>query len=121
MQTYIVRPYFGHDCNSWDGFNNGHYLDDITVSADSPEDAIEQAMKQFIHDPIASEIIDKPKAEIDGHFGESTIYWEYCYTDGEGNEITEAEFQDLNEDAEVGGYLYQYIDFNNVEEINTNE
>lgn len=111
MRTYTVRPYFGHDCNSDSGFNNGYYLDDITVVAASEEDAIGRAMQAYITDhPLTTD------QEVDGHFGDGTIYWITCYNDGNGNEISEQAYNDLMDtDPDEGGYLYQYIDFNNVE------
>lgn len=92
VTTYIVRPYYGYDCNSWDGFNNGNYLDDIEVVAEDSAEAITKAIEFYIKE------FGWPKgAEIDGWFGEGTIYWVTDVVDSEN-------------------YLYRYIDFNNIED-----
>lgn len=113
MPKFIVRPYFGHDCDSESGFNNGHYLNGIEVDADTEESAIENVLDGFIRNNIAT----GTKYEVHGTFGDNTLYWETCYNDGKGNEITEDEYSTLNENDSTGGYCYQYIDFNDVSEV----
>ena len=95
MNTYIIRPYFGHDCNSVDGFNDGRYLDEIEVLADSEYDAIEQCIaKQKESLPKETEIFD--------FFGDfDTVAWITDYSD-------EADEEGNRE------YLYKYIDFGDV-------
>ena len=39
MNTYIIRPYYGHDCDSTMGFNNGNYITEITVKAEDEDQA----------------------------------------------------------------------------------
>jgi hypothetical protein len=112
MNTYTVRPYFGHDCNSWDGFNNGYYLEEMTVKADSEQDAIDKAMHLAIERGLA------PMEACADTLGDATLYWETCYSDGEGNEVSKEQWLELNEDdSEVGGYLYQYLDFSDVQQV----
>lgn len=108
MPKYIVRPYYGYDCNSWNGFNNGYYLDEIEVIAENEEAASEQAMSDFIKKN--SKIAVKDDNSLD-HLGDYTKAWITSYSNGEG-EITRTEYEELTEnDSDLGGYCYQYIDF----------
>lgn len=106
MKQYTIRPYFGHDCNSWDGFNNGHYLDEIEVNASNEYEAIELAMSQF-----EKENANVSKWEKNGFFGENTFYIEFSHTEGNGNDI------DPNDIDDNSCYLYQYISFECIEEV----
>lgn len=37
----LIRRYYGHDCNSVDGFNNGYYFDDeFRISKDPLKDCL---------------------------------------------------------------------------------
>lgn len=114
MPNYIVRPYFGHDCNSWDGFNNGHYLDAIQVTADSPEEASCLAEDLFrAENPrlVLRESEDSSDLFHDG------LDWVNAYVDSDGNYITYEQWMELNDgDAEVGGYTYQFVNFYDVTE-----
>lgn len=109
MNTYIVRPYYGYDCNSRDGFNNGHYLDELYIDAESEEDAIDKAMTAFKLEDRGILVTDDPE-----DLGDTCLAWITCYVDDDGNDVPKTEWENLNESAEVGGYLYQYIDFGDV-------
>lgn len=95
MNTYIIRPYYGHDCSSVDGFNNGCYLDEIEVEAASEDDAIEQCIfKQMESLPKDTEYLD--------HIGDfDTVAWitDYC---------------EVVADDDNREYLYKYLDFSDV-------
>lgn len=110
MATYIVRPYFGHDCDSEQGFNNGYYLPEIRVDALTEEDAIDKAMEQYIAEMEGTRR-DVSAWERDGESGDWTLYREFdhVYLDQDGNECDSDA-----PDAEVY-YLYQYIDFSAAE------
>lgn len=103
MKKYIVRPYFGSDCDSENGFNNGYYLDDIEVMANNETTAIEKAMSQY----IKNNDIDLEKVEINGYFGDNTIYHEYAHKE--------------NTETNESSYLYQYVDFNEIVEGYSND
>lgn len=112
MQAYIVRPYFGHDCDSENGFNDGYYLPAIVVQAEDADDAVTQAMTQYVADHSIGE------AEVGGWFGKSAIYAEFdhTWTGPDGTEyVNESEIPedpDTGDPIEcVGNYRYQYIDF----------
>lgn len=114
-KAYVVRPYFGHDCNSFDGFNNGNYLDPIEVRADSPEQATVRAMALYRNADADRRCYFRSIDNI-YEFGDSSFYFEGPYFDDNSNEISFDQFCDLNENGDDrGGYLYQYIDFGDVE------
>jgi hypothetical protein len=94
VRHYTIRPYFGFDCDSVNGFNNGHYLDEIVVEASSEEEAITLAMDKYIE----INKLDMSRIEQDGWFGEGTLYSE------------ERDAEDSEE------YTYQYVCFNSVKE-----
>jgi hypothetical protein len=95
MNTYIIRPYYAYDCNSVEGFNNGCYLDEIEVEADSEDYAIELCIqKQKTALPKNTEYLDNIMDDVG-------VVWvtKYCEEeDEEGNRE----------------YLYKYIDFGDV-------
>ena len=109
-KKYKVTPYFGRDCNSHDGFNNGLWIAYYTVEADSPEDASTKAMAKYIeeHPDVAEHFKD------DSHMGDWVLYSEFGHNDGEGNEIKP---EDFDGDNDSHGYLYQYIDFGQSVEV----
>lgn len=106
---FIVRPYYRYDCDSESGFNNGHYLDPMEVEAESEDDAAETALLKFKRENTQVAVWYNDDA-VDG-LGDFTIAWIVAYNDGDGNEISRAEFESLNENDEIGGYSYRYIDF----------
>ncbi len=104
---YIIRPYYGHDCDSTSGFNNGHYLDEIEIDARDEGDAIERAIEIFL-----SENTSAGNMSRDSYMGGDHLYLEYAYSDSDGSDITRERYIELNESGDdVGGYLYQYISF----------
>lgn len=109
MKTYQVRPYFGHDCDSVSGWNNGYYLDEIYVKADSPEEASEKAMEEYCKE------YNIPLDKDDNEMGDFMISNIKSYSDPDGNEITKEEFEEAYENDpdrhEDYGYTYEYIDF----------
>lgn len=109
MKTYIIHPYFGYDCDSNQGFNNGRYLHEIEVQAEDEQAAIDVAMDLFV--------VGNPEFsgwERDGWFGENTLYFEGPTTDENGNEVDTAD-PDFEFDERKHGYMYQYVDFSDCE------
>ena len=101
MQIYIIRPYYGYDCNSVDGFNNGCYLDEIEVTANSEDDAIEQCIT------LQKESLPKETEYLD--FGDfNTVSWVTDYCDGATDDTN------IDDDDDNCEYLYKYIDFGDV-------
>lgn len=111
MNTYIIRPYYGYDCNSEMGFNNGNYLDSIEIMAWNEQEAIEKAIAWYVENTYPDGL---PECiQRDSFFGDNTLYEEFSYNDKDGKEISQAEYQALDE-SEQGGYLYKYIDFTDI-------
>ncbi len=110
MAIYIVRPYYGHDCDSEMGFNNGAYLDPIEVEADDEDTAAAKAMDNYIAETYPNGVPDD--VELDGHTGDWTIYRAHSYVDNAGADITAEQYNDLDDDKRDGaGYLYEFLDF----------
>ncbi len=105
-KQFIVRPYYGHDCNSQDGFNNGYYLDEIEVQAENEYEAIEIAQREFCKE---NEINFDSLNSIPADRGA----WHFDYM---GEEYLYREFDHQGEDDDQT-YLYQYIDFTDVTEV----
>lgn len=113
MKKYTIRPYYGYDCNSDSGFNNGTYLDTFIVEAESESEAACIAAERYYAEEFTerSDVPERCKAEVNGHWGDGTIYYEFDHIWYVGDE----EFHEEPEcDAECT-YLYKYIDFNDVE------
>ena len=97
------RLYYGHDCNSVDGFNDGYYIDEDTHT-DTIEEACNRA-KIELKKRYGSHINIE---EQDG--GESSSFQLITgYYDNDGNDLTKEAFTELNENEEAGSYLYVYI------------
>jgi len=115
--TYSVRPYFGHDCNSYDGFNNGYYLEPIEVVAKDEDQAVVRAMAVYRRTIGNYELLKEKKSHDTDFFNngdQSGFYVETCFSDDDGNELTEEEWLSQNENDEVGSYSYQYVSFDEV-------
>ena len=115
MNKYLVRPYYGHDCNSWDGFNNGCFIDEIEVTAPDEETAKDLALDQYLSDQtdVDRSLIEKNPS----HMGDNTLYTETIHVDADGNGISKDDY-----DHDKGhGFLYQYIDFNEVRESDNDQ
>ena len=108
LELYTIRPYFGHDCDSHNGFNNGYYLDTIYVFAESPEDAEFKAMNKFKTDPkiLATWNIDTAKVEED-----RILQWEGPFFIDDREVSADDCYDAMSNDDETAGYLYQYVSF----------
>lgn len=115
LKNYVVRPYFAHDCSSWDGFNNGYHLDGIKVEAINEIEACEKALIEYCNE------FNIDTAKNDLGFDDFFISNIKTYCGPQGEEITEKEYMEAIdsdlENSEDYGYLYEYIDFNRVEII----
>jgi hypothetical protein len=93
------RLYYGFDCDSVNGFNNGYYLDDI--KAKSLGHAYMVARKKLEElSGLNPELFE----EIENGFEVVTGYY-----DDAGNEILEDQFHALNENEESGSWRYVYV------------
>lgn len=91
------RLYYGHDCNSVDGFNNGHYLslDSDILTEEEGYDRCKQFLISMHGDSADIE-------EIEGGFEVITGYY-----DADGNSITSDAF--LEDSDDNFSYSYEYV------------
>lgn len=115
MKTYIIRPYFGYDCSSEAGFNNGNYLEEMEVEAEDEDSAVATAMARYLEEQSTR----PANLEVDSHFGDGTLYWEHSHTwtAENGAEYSSEDEVPIDPDTEQPAecevsYLYKYIDFN---------
>jgi len=108
MNTYLVRPYYGFDCDSENGFNDGYYFAPVSVQA---KDEIHAALKAralwLKENPIKNA---KKVIEDSNTFGlDIGLYWEFehSWRDDEGNEYDK---EPSDKECDIF-YLYKYIDF----------
>lgn len=114
MNTYTIRPYFGYDCNSDQGFNDGRYLDEIEVEAESEDAAIDVAIRMFkAADPTWGTGYDNSQFQDDVLYRE----FDHMWRDSDGNEIPETGTDD-NCYRECF-FRYQYISFDEVSHVRT--
>ena len=97
-----IRRYYGHDCDSVHGFNNGYYIDDEFTevsSIDRAFDACESVIKERYNlEGLSLREIDRGYELITGYY------------DTDGNELTEQQFTELDDDDEAF-YNYVYVTF----------
>ena len=98
MKTYTFRPYFGHDCDSEMGFNNGYYLDEISVQAPNEATAIEQVITLLRADAFS-------KFETNTSIGDLYLEFGHIWRKDEEELTTEPEDSDEYECS----YLYQFV------------
>lgn len=105
-----IRHYYGHDADSVNGFNDGYYIDSgrgIDV-ADHAE-----ALRTCLAALHARRDINPAELTED----ENGYTLNTCYSDENGNEITRAEYDALNEENDdVGGYRYVFLNYEIIEE-----
>ncbi len=105
-----IRRYFGHDCDSINGFNNGYYIDD------EPIQCADYAEAERLCIEAAKEYIGEGPYENDNNTEMPIIQVTTGYYDDQGNEVTAERFSELNENEECGSYRYQYISAEKTEE-----
>jgi hypothetical protein len=103
MHTYTFRPYFAYDCDSQMGFNNGHYLDEVTVTARDEGDARGKVM-ELLAETFDFTTIDRDETEALDVDAAWTFDHVWRTESGE-------EFQTEPADVEAECfYLYKYLD-----------
>lgn len=93
-----IRRYYGHDCDSINGFNNGYYLDSTPIEVENIDQAYELCRQSLLELWGGS----SPLEEFDQGFQLITVY-----SDREGNEINP---EDYDSDLEHS-YLYVFVNF----------
>jgi hypothetical protein len=102
-----IRRYYGFDCDSVMGFNNGSYVDDEFIEVASHEEAMQlclEALKECWN-------IDKASLEEQDNGYEFTT----GYYDNDGNDISREEFLERNENEEYGSWRYVYVTYESEE------
>lgn len=107
MKKTKYRFYYGYDCDSVNGFNNGYYLEDI--------DRLMTEEEAFNH----------CKACLKSLWGKASPLeeWENGYQlitgfyDIEGNDISESQFEELCDD-DAASYSYVYVTYEVTNEEN---
>lgn len=114
MRTYTFRPYYAYDCDSEMGFNNGHYLDEVTVSACSELDARGRAMELLAESFDFTSIDTDETQTLDV---DAAWTFDRTWRAPSGEEFhSEAEIpEDLKDDCGCF-YLYKYLDLGEPEE-----
>jgi hypothetical protein len=93
-----IRRYYGHDCDSVSGFNDGRYLDDgIEVSDESEalQACIDALSERYGPSSVVS-LADSSATLITGYY------------DGDGNELDQDEWEQLNGNG-LGSYSYVFV------------
>jgi hypothetical protein len=93
-----IRRYYGHDCDSVMGFNNGYYIDDKPLKVKGHSEAMKACLDALIEYWTIS---NDDLFELDNGY-EFII----AYYDPDGNEITRDQFLDNNDNEE---YSYRYV------------
>lgn len=105
MNTYIITPYHGIDCDSVHGVNGGLDLDEIEVQASSEAEAVERAEAIFIlSHGIPRETVLREES------GQIKQILSFHRADG-----TEISCEAYMEDSQPGDFFkYEYVDFNKI-------
>ena len=98
-----IRRYFGFDCDSTSGFNNGCYIDQSPIEVVSEDHAMELCLEFLGSDFDLREVSPE---ESDNGYTLITGYY-----DDEGNTLTESEFLELNENTDSGAWRYVFVNF----------
>jgi hypothetical protein len=99
-----IRRYYGSDCNSVDGFNNGYYIDDDCIETSDPMKSCMEALVDLWtlnNDPDDLTELENGYEFIIGYF------------DKNGKELTRKQY--LARDRESDSYRYVYVTFEEVE------
>lgn len=99
-----IRRYLGYGCVSVNGFNNGHYIDDEPIECADYAEA-ERLCTEALQEYVGTDV----KCEDQGQYELPIVEAVTGYFDDEGNEISETEFQVMNENEEAGSWRYVYV------------
>lgn len=113
MRTYRFRPYYAYDCDSATGFNNGHYLDEIVVTAEDSEHARRLALASLAEEFNFDTVDADETAALDV---DAAWTFDHSWRAPSGEEFTsEAAIPaDVADDCECF-YLYKYLDLGDAE------
>lgn len=101
-----IRRYYGYDCESVMGFNNGSYVDDEPIEVKNEEIAF-----ILCKDALAERWDLTKFTTEDLELQDDGIQLITGYYDDEGNEITRDKFLELNFDEERGSYRYVFVNY----------
>lgn len=105
-----IRRYYGHDCNSNMGFNDGYYVDSEPIEVKDETEAMEACLKAL--SGLRGIPLEDLKAGVPGLSEDDDGYTLITmYSDDEGNSITAEQYAALNENEEAGGYLYVFVNY----------
>lgn len=99
-----VRRYYGHDCDSVNGFNDGGYIDRDFVEVASVEEA-EELCKSFLKQQYGDDI---EITEMDSGDAFQVITGHY---DANGNDLTKSQYDQLLMDDKDVSYRYVYVGY----------
>jgi len=103
-----IRRYYGHDCDSIMGFNNGYYIDDNDIQVTDIDDAFKKCKKWILKNYKCKK---SDLTELDNGYELITGYY-----DNDGNDITQKQFNELNDiDSDDGAYRYIYVTFESID------
>lgn len=105
-----IRLYYGYDCNSIMGFNDGTYLDEMEVTDDH---AAMEACKRVLLDRW--NIPETEFESMDDGYQITTGYF-----DNDGNKMTMDAWIEANESDDAGSYRYVYVTYEILEVSNEN-
>ena len=92
-----IRRYYGHDCDSAMGFNNGHYIDDDWIEVKNTDEAM-QACKDFLAEHWRIKDYPDQLIEVDQGYEFQTGFYDH-----DGNDIKPDDFDDYK------GHHYRYV------------
>lgn len=100
-----IRRYLGFDCNSYDGFNNGQYIDDEAMEVKDYAKA-EELCREALEEYLGRKLGEYDYEDISHGDGPCCLEVITGYYDGDGNEITAEEFDG---DNQKHSYRYVYV------------
>lgn len=96
------RRYLGHDCSSWDGFNDGHYIDAEPIQAANYEEA-----ERLCIEALKARYSFEEYEDV-SHGDGPCIEVITGYYDKSGNQITQQQWDECD-DTDAAGYGYRYV------------
>lgn len=102
-----IRRYYGYDADSFNGFNNGHYIDA------EPIEAIDESHAMLLCREALAERWDLSRFTTeDLEVDDASYILTVSYNDGRGKELTRDEFRNLDDDASSNaGYRYVFVNY----------
>lgn len=97
-----IRRYYGHDCGSDSGFNDGYYLDREPIEVKDEEEAMKLCLESLVE--LRGEVDEEELEEDDDGFTLTTGYY-----DDSGKSLTREQYQEAEEGT--AGYRYVFVNF----------